>query len=419
MRKSIQGEITLPGDKSISHRSALFSAIRPGESEFSNFNFNRDCSATLDCLKVMGIEWKTEADRIKIHGSSTPDWSKPARPLHAQNSGTTARLMSGILASLKVQSIIFGDPSLSRRPMRRVIEPLKLMGANIESKEDYMPLKFHPVEKLKGIRYTLPMASAQVKSAILLAGLFAEGETEVVEPEATRDHTERLLGLRSKVNEDGSRSVFSSAEVKIPDLSMEIPGDFSSAAFFISAATLLPGSDLLIKNVSLNPTRTAFLDVLKQMGAKIEVLPLKEKPEPVGNIRVRHAVLRNVEINPEIVPNIIDEIPILSILASQSEGLFILQGAQELRYKESDRIRAIAENLQSAGVKATELPDGLEIEGPQKFSAGKIVTYNDHRIAMAFAVANLLTDNAIQLDDPECVAVSFPQFWDILQSVLH
>jgi 3-phosphoshikimate 1-carboxyvinyltransferase len=415
--KKIQGEISLPGDKSISHRSALFSAIRPGGSHFSNFNFNRDCSATLDCLKALGIEWQAHNNQLNIQGKSTRDWSPPLRPLHAQNSGTTARLLSGILAGLSAPSMLIGDHSLSRRPMKRVLDPLTRMGANIESKEDYLPLKFHPVDQLRAIHYTLPMASAQVKSAILLAGLYAAGETEVIEPEITRDHTERLLGLKTVVNDDGSRSIFSSPDVHIPELSMEIPGDFSSAAFFIVAAMLLPGSELMIKGVSLNPTRTALLQVLYEMGARIEISVTREKPEPGGNIFVRYSPLKNIEINPEIVPNIIDEIPILAILASQSEGKFLLQGARELRYKESDRLKAISENLNTVGIRVTELPDGLEIDGPQKFTAGKVTTYGDHRIAMSFAIASLLTDDTIDADDPDCAAVSFPQFWDILRSI--
>lgn len=416
--KKIMGEIILPGDKSISHRSALFSAISNYSCTFTNFNFNRDCTATLDCLKALGIEWQAEGDKLQIQGKSISVWQAPKRPLHAQNSGTTARLISGILANLKAPSMLYGDPSLSRRPMGRVLDPLKRMGATIESNDNYLPLKFHPVERLRGISYTMPVASAQVKSAVLLAGLFAEGETEVIESIPTRDHTERLLGLRMQKNYDDTCSIFSSKQVVIPDLSMEIPGDFSSAAFFICATLMLPGSELLIKNVSLNPTRTGLLAVLKDMGANIRTKLTKEKPEPVGEIMVKYSAIRNISIDPGIVPNIIDEIPILSILATQAEGTFELHNAHELRVKESDRLLAIAQNLQATGFQLNEYEDGLEIIGPQKLKGGQVQTFGDHRIAMAFAIADLLTDNAIQLDNPDCVDVSFPQFWDILKCVV-
>jgi len=415
--KRIKGEIFLPGDKSISHRAALFSALLAEKSEFSNFNFNRDCTATLHSLQALGVSWKAQDKHLVVLGRSLHDWQEPQVALNAANSGTTARLLSGLLANLSFAVTLEGDKSLSRRPMERVLTPLRIMGAHIRSRKGLLPLQFYPVEKLYGIKYALPVASAQVKSCVLLAGLFAGGQTEVIEQTPSRDHTERLLQLKIKKNADGSRSVFSSAAVRIPNISMTIPGDFSSAAFFMAAALLLPGSELLIRNVSLNPTRTGFLDVLRTMGAQIEIRQTQTLPEPAGDLLVRYSALQNKTIEKEIVPNIIDEIPILAILASQASGVFKLKGAQELRHKESDRLRAITQNLRRVGVQVTEYPDGLEIKGEQKIAGGEVQTYGDHRIAMSFAIAHLLAQNEIRLDDPGCVAVSFPDFWQILKKI--
>lgn len=415
--KRIVGELTLPGDKSISHRAALFSSFADIISTFENFNFNRDCKATLDILGNLGIKWGLENESLIIEGKPIADWQKPKNYLNAQNSGTTSRLMSGILANLDFETKITGDESLSRRPMKRVLDPLHAMGAKFESADNRLPITFYPVEKLNGICYRLPMASAQVKSAILLAGLFAEGQTEVIEDQPTRDHTERLLGLKKKEHSDSSVSIFNSRETQIPDISMKIPGDFSSAAFFISAAVLLPGSELVIRDVSLNPTRTGYLQILNKMGAEFKIEIIREKPEPLGDIYVRHIPLKNIEIPAALVPNIIDEIPVISVLALQSEGTFLLRNAAELRHKESDRINAMVLNLKSIGVEVHEFEDGLELTGPQKLGGGKIKTFGDHRIAMAFAVANLLTDETIEIDNPSCVNVSFPTFWEQLNQI--
>lgn len=417
MARIIKGEILLPGDKSISHRAALFSSFRKGLSLFKNFNFNQDCSATLKCLASMGVSHQFKNNILHIEGKDLSDWKKPLKSLYAANSGTTARLISGLLANLPFPVTLSGDASLSERPMQRIISPLKEMGAQIEAQKCLLPLRFSPVEKLKGIKYALPVASAQVKSAVLLAGLFAGGETEVIEYVPSRDHTERLLDLPLKLNADGSRSVFSSGEITIPDISMTIPGDFSSAAFFIAAALMLPGSELTIRNVSLNPTRTGLLTVLQQMGANIEIHKTLDKPEPAGDLYVLHSHLKNIDIEKNIVPNIIDEIPILAILATQAEGKFSLSGAEELRHKESDRLKAIANNLAGTGIQVQELPDGLIIEGGQDFNGGEVRTYGDHRIAMSFAIANLVSASEIRLDDAQCVGVSFPSFWEKLEKI--
>ncbi|MBD3226379.1 MAG: 3-phosphoshikimate 1-carboxyvinyltransferase [Caldithrix sp.] len=415
----ISGVIELPGDKSISHRAALFSALIDEPSRFSNFNYNRDCRATLHCLQKLGIEWQVMTGELQIRGRPLKQWQEPDTALNAENSGTTTRLISALLSHLPFKTQLVGDASLSGRPMKRIIDPLSQMGARIKAKQNnYLPLNFHPVSEMNGMHYTLPIASAQVKSAILLAGLFARGKTFVIENTPSRDHTERLLQLPAELQNDGSKTIVSSVDRAIPNFSMRIPGDFSSAAFFIAAALLLPRSELRIDNVSLNPTRTGLLFVLQRMGVQFDIEPIRNEPEPAGRLIVRSSALQNVAIEPSMVPNIIDEIPIMCIIASQSEGSFVLHGAEELRFKESDRIKAMADNLRAVGIEVEEYEDGLAINGPQTLTGGKINTYGDHRIAMAFAVADLLATDKIVLDDPDCVDVSFPDFWSILKQIV-
>ena len=417
--KKVKGEIYLPGDKSISHRAALFSSFVPEQSVFTNYNFNNDCTATLTAIKEFGVNWYTKEDKLIIEGKPLRKWKNSGSIIDAQNSGTTARLISGLFANLPFEINMTGDDSLKRRPMARIIEPLKKMGAKIMSNNGYLPLKFLPVEKLNGILYKLPVASAQIKSAVLLAGLFAEGQTEVVEYNNSRDHTERMLQLPSVVNEDGSKSIYSSRAIKVNNLSMQIPGDFSSAAFYMCAALCLPGSELHFNNVSLNPSRIGLLNVMEQMGAKFEKKVNHEYPEPVGEIQINSSDLKNINIPLEIVPNIIDEIPILCVLATQSEGRFLLRGAKELRVKESDRIATIVNNFRNLGIEIKEYEDGFEFVGPQQIKGGRVETQHDHRIAMAFTIAQLLTEDKIEIDDPECVSVSFPDFYKILNSIVE
>ncbi|MEJ2545548.1 MAG: 3-phosphoshikimate 1-carboxyvinyltransferase [Calditrichaceae bacterium] len=417
--KKIKGEVYLPGDKSISHRAALFSAFIPEIAEFENFNFNNDCTASLKGIESLGIEWYTQNDKLYIEGKSFSEWVQPKQSIDAQNSGTTARLISGLLANLPFETQIVGDPSLSKRPMARIITPLSQMGANIDSNNNFLPLKFNPVKNLQGIRYELPVASAQIKSAVLLAGLFAEGETEVVEFKTSRDHTERMLQLTTKVNADASMSIYSSHYAKLHNLSMQIPGDFSSGSFFICAALGLRGSELVLKNVSLNPTRTGLLTILEKMGATFKTIKLQEKPEPIGEIFIKSGDLRNIEIPLELVPNIIDEIPILSVLATQAHGKFLLRGAKELRVKESDRIATIVNNFRNLDITIEEYEDGFELSGPQKIKGGNVKTHHDHRIAMAFTIAQLFTNEKIEIDHPECASVSYPDFYSILDSIVE
>ncbi len=415
----IQARISLPGDKSISHRSALFAALRSKQSRFENFNFNQDCSATLSCLRELGVSWKLENTTLLMAGKHPREWKQPSQTLNAQNSGTTARLLSGILAALPFETHLTGDASLQKRPMGRILDPLQEMGAEIDSADRFLPLHFKTAKTLHGIRYTLPVASAQVKSAVLLAGLFADGTTEVVESIPSRDHTERMLKLKKQTNADGRVSIFSHPQHEIPDVSMTIPGDISSAAFFMAAALALPGSDLLLDHISLNPTRAGILNVFKAMGAHMETEETVSFPEPAGSIRVRSSQLTNRSIPKEWIANIIDEIPILAVLATQAEGRFRIRNARELRYKESDRIAMMVQNLQAVGVDVQEFEDGFEFDAPVKLTGGTIHTAGDHRIAMAFAIADLFTNETIRLDDPACVAVSFPGFWDILKQIVR
>jgi 3-phosphoshikimate 1-carboxyvinyltransferase len=412
----IMGEVNVPGDKSIAHRAAFFTAIINRKAQIDNFPRSADCMATLNCLRELDVSWVFTKDQLQITGAGPFGLKKPAAGLDTQNSGTAMRLLAGIMAAQKFDSHLVGDQHLMRRPMARILTPLRQMGAKISAREDqYPPLHFEPVASLQGIEYTLPVASAQVKSCILLAGLYAEGETSVIETIPTRDHTERMLDLKKEILVDGRTKIISNKTVDIADMSMHIPGDFSSAAFFIVGTLLLPGSECCIKNVSLNPTRTGLLTILQTMGAQIEMTVTQEYPEPMGTIRVWHQRLGNITLQGAIIANIIDEIPILSILASQAEGLFTVRDAGELRVKETDRIRAICQNLKELGISVEEYKDGFTIEGPQTIRDGSIKTYDDHRIAMAFAIAGLLNEGKINIDNPDCVEVSFPGFWQALK----
>ena len=418
MKKKINGIVSFSGDKSISHRAALFSSLSEKRSVFSNFNPNKDCMATLQCLRDLGVEWELEGRGLIVNGCHPDNWKMPQKVLDARNSGTSTRLLSGLLATRRFSSIIDGDSSLRTRPMGRIIDPLLRMGAHIKSNKNKLPLRFSPSNGMTGISYTMPVASAQVKSCVLLAGLFSNGETRVVEEIPTRDHTERMLGLPVTDREEGREIVVHKGHT-IPDLSMDIPGDISSSAFFIAAALLLEGSDLTIEKVSLNPSRSGILEVLKKMGASLDIEETTAVPEPTGRLRVRYSNLKNMHLKGNIIPNIIDEIPILVIIATQSSGLFELRDARELRFKESDRIRAMVTNLRTLGVDVEEYDDGFALEGPQPLGGGLIHTHKDHRIAMSFAIANLLTEADVRLDSTDCIGVSFPGFYDVLNSVLH
>jgi len=406
----------MPGDKSISHRYAMLAAIAEGPSEIHFFASSADCQSTLNCLKKLGVKIDRRDNVVTIQGAGLTGLQPPSEELDAGNSGSTMRMLSGILAGQPFKSVMKGDASLSRRPMKRVIAPLTEMGAKIRSSEGGLP----PLEieggALKPIRYELPVASAQVKSAVLLAGLYAEGETEVVEPVATRDHTEIALELMGADIGRHARTIAVRGGAKLQGKKLYVPGDISSAAFFMVAGMLAPESNLVIRNIGLNPTRTAILDALAAMGGRVKVMSVEMlNGELLGDLHIEPGKLRGGEIAPEMVPGLIDELPVLSVFGTQTEQGLTYHGAAELRVKESDRIAVVAENLRRMGAEVEEFPDGLRVAGKQKLRGAEIETHGDHRIAMAFAVAGLVAQGTTVIRDSGCVDVSFPEFFETLE----
>jgi len=411
----LQGKVRVPGDKSMSHRSVMLGSLAEGTTQVTGFLQGEDALATVAAFRAMGVEIEGPVDgKMTIHGLGLRGLTAPSNIMDMGNSGTSMRLLAGILAGQPFDSELVGDASLMKRPMGRVITPLTKMGASIDSApEGRPPLKVNGGQSLKGIHYDLPMASAQVKSSVLLAGLFAEGRTSVTEPAPTRDHTERMLrGFGYEVdNHNGVISLEGGGTLRGTDI--DIPADVSSAAFFLVAASIAPGSDLTLEHVGMNPTRIGVLNILGLMGADIEVLNQREVGgEPVADLRVRHAPLRGIVIPEEEVPLAIDEFPALFVAAACAEGRTILRGAEELRVKESDRIAAMAEGLTTLGITNEPTPDGIIIEGGE-FGGGSIRTFHDHRIAMSFAIAALRAKAPIEVLDCDHVATSFPNFAEL------
>jgi 3-phosphoshikimate 1-carboxyvinyltransferase len=422
----LHGEFSVPGDKSISHRAVMLGAVARGETGINNFLPSGDCLATVECFRKMGIEIaesrkpNTES-RLVIKGKGLKGLKAPGKMLDVGNSGTTIRLISGILAGQSFEVKITGDESIEKRPMGRIAQPLRLMGASIEgvlrNNEVFAPLKIIG-GNLQPIEYELPVASAQVKSAVLLAGLFADGKTCVIERLPSRDHTERMLehfGANLERQGECSSIVgnceFSGAEI-------DIPGDISSAAFFLVAAALVPNSQLRIMNVGLNATRTGIIDVLHRMGAALDISrEIILSGEPRANITVKSSGLNALKLDGEIIPRIIDEIPIIAVAATQADGLTEIRGAKELRIKESDRIRTVASELRKLGAEVEELADGLRIAGPQKLTGAVVQSYGDHRIAMSMAVAGLIAEGETIIENTECIETSFPGFEILLKSL--
>jgi 3-phosphoshikimate 1-carboxyvinyltransferase len=421
--KYLTGGVAPPGDKSISHRYAMLAALAEGTSELRNFSAAADCHSTLGCMIALGAEVKTVKDTVRVTGRGVHGLRSSWRALDAGNSGTTMRLLAGILAGQSFSSKLTGDHSLQKRPMKRVIVPLREMGADIRGREDnFAPLEIHGA-KLRAIDYRMPMASAQVKSAVLLAGLFAEGVTGVTEPARTRDHTELAL------EEFGASVEKSGQTIRVRGLgagdgsgnllakSLDVPGDLSSAVFFLAAASLFPDSNVLIHNVGLNPTRTAILDVFAEMGASIEMLGLKSSQgEIIGDLAVKGASLKGGVIAGGRIPLVIDELPMLAALGPYTEDGIEIRDAAELRVKESDRIAALAENLRRMDARVEERPDGLKVAGRVggKLRGAEIDPHGDHRIAMAFAVAGLAAEGNTVIRDANCAGVSFPAFFSEL-----
>lgn len=420
--RQINGRIRLPGDKSISHRVALIAALASESSEISNFSTARDCASTISCLQELGVS--IEQRDQKLIFAANQKLVAPRRALDCGNSGSTLRILTGVLAGHDLTAELTGDESLSSRPMRRIIEPLELMGAKIEATDGKAPLKVHGSAKLNPITYKLPVASAQVKSAILFAGLNASGRTVVIETTTSRDHTERLFngfGVPVKTNPDFSVSLDGPA--RLSGGPVTVPGDVSSAAYFVAAAMLLPQSQLTIEGVGLNPTRAAFLSVLSSWGADISTGDVKtERNEPFGIINVRggiNALANETErtLSRAMIPSLIDELPLLAVVGSQISGGIRIRDASELRLKESDRLATTALNLRAMGAEVEEFEDGLWVSGPTPLHGALIDSRNDHRIAMAFAVAALIAKGETQIAGSECVAISFPEFFPLLESL--
>src|SRR5579864_1261626 len=408
----VSGSICLPGDKSISHRYAMLASIAEGETKIHNYSTGADCHSTLGCVRALGITVDEQGSEVSIHGRGLNGLKLPTGDLDAGNSGSTIRMLSGILAAQRFSSRLVGDESLSRRPMDRIMKPLGEMGASISARDG----RFPPLEirgsKLRAIDYTLPVPSAQVKTCILLAGLYAEGATVVREPVRSRDHTEIALrefgaGIRAE-----RRVITLEGRPRLTGRELLVPSDLSSAAFFIAAALLVHGSSLVLRGVGLNPTRSTLLDVLVAMGASIAILNVEQhNGELVGEIQVTSSRLQGGTIEKETTAALIDEIPVLAVLGAASDEGLTVRDATELRIKETDRITTVAENLRRMGVQAEELPDGIHIPGRQRFRAAKLDSFGDHRIAMAFSIAALVADGPCEIHGAEAAAVSFPEFF--------
>ena len=425
--RRLNGRVQLPGDKSISHRAAIIAALAKGTSQITNFSPSEDCAATLTCLQRLGVTIKAEDRRIVIEGVGESGLRAPAEDLYCGNSGSTMRMLAGVLAGQDFSSTMTGDDSLSSRPMRRIIEPLQMMGAVIESNDDKPPLTIKGRRPLKAIHYELPIASAQVKSCLLLAGLHANGRTEVIERTETRDHTERMLewfGVSVEKSVDGGISIDGPQSYAARDV--KVPGDISSAAFLIAAAALLPDSTVEIKDVGLNPRRSMFVSLLRSLGAEIEVTNERiECNEPVADIRVKGKL--NVEspsavdstlVRGNLIAGLIDELPILAVVGTQMPGGIEIRDARELRSKESDRIATTVKNLRAMGAEVEEFEDGLAVRGRAQLRGAMLESYGDHRIAMAFAVAALIASGDSEMAGAECVSVSFPEFFSTLKSLV-
>jgi len=418
INKPLKGNFKVPSDKSISHRAAMLASLVKEPVLISNFSLGADCLSTLGVLENLGVKIEFQSKNSLIINNKE-GFKEPKNIIDAGNSGTTIRLMSGILAGQDFYSVLTGDESLRKRPMARVINPLKEMGANIWARDNDTKA---PVSikggKLQGINYNSPVASAQIKSSILLAGLHAEGITTVTEPVKSRDHTERMLEyLNANIMEQGTKVTIGASELVSKPIT--IPGDISSAAFFLVAGAIIPDSEIIIQDVGLNTTRTGIIDVLKQMGAEIEILNQRvDCNEEIGDIKVNYSNLKAITIDSEIIPRIIDEIPIIAVAATQAEGTTIIKGAEELRHKESDRIKAVYTELKKLGAEIEEQPDGLIIHGKTKLKGGcTLETYHDHRIAMSAYIAGLISDSPIEINEFHWVNISFPEFTEIFEKL--
>ena len=422
--KPLRGTLTVSGDKSISHRAVMLGSLATGTTEIEGFLPGEDCLSTIRCFRSMGVHIEQNGSSVKVFGRGLRELTAPAGILDCGNSGTTTRLLSGVLAAQHFNSVLSGDASIQRRPMKRIMIPLRAMGADITSVSgnDCAPLSVHG-KQLYGVHFNSPIASAQVKSAVLLAGLYASGQTTVTEPALSRDHTERMLrSFGAKVltgNFEGRPSVTVTETQNLYGTEISVPGDISSAAFFLVGASIVPGSEVVLRNVGINPTRDGVISALRAMGAKIEVLEVRnEDSEPAADLLVRYAPLHGTEIGGALIPRLIDELPVLAAAAAVAEGRTVIRDAAELKVKESNRIRTMAEGLSRLGAKVEETEDGLIIDGGAALHGGAVESYSDHRIAMSFAILSLVTDGEVRISDPDCVNISAPTFYEDLKSLL-
>lgn len=414
----LRGELAVPGDKSISHRAVMFGALASGTTEVTNFLKGADCLSTIDCFRRLGIPIEEEQNLIRIYGKGLHGLSAPSGILDAGNSGTTTRLISGILAAQRFTTTLTGDASIQKRPMKRIIEPLSMMGAAITSIKNNgcAPLAITG-RPLQGIHYRSKVASAQVKSALLLAGLYAEGETKVTEPVISRNHSEIML---KSFGADVRTEDTTAAIRPFPHLEgqkVNVPGDISSAAYFIAAGLLVPGSDILIKNVGINPTRDGILKVAEAMGGKITLLNENHNGEPTADLHIVSSELHGTTIEGGIIPTLIDELPVIAVMAAAASGTTVIKDAAELKVKESNRIDVMVENLSAMGCRITGTEDGMIIEGGSPLHGAVIHPYADHRIAMSFAIASLIADGVTEITDSDCVTISYPAFYSDLRKL--
>ncbi|MGN0158167.1 MAG: 3-phosphoshikimate 1-carboxyvinyltransferase [Brotaphodocola sp.] len=414
--KGLQGEVTIPGDKSISHRSVMFGSIAKGITEIHNFLQGADCLSTIGCFRSMGVDIENNGDSVIVHGNGLRGLKKPDAILDCGNSGTTTRLISGILSGQNFTVTLTGDASIQKRPMKRIMTPLSMMGAHIRSlnNNDCAPLEITG-SPLHGIHYQSPVASAQVKSAILLAGLYADGETKVTEPNISRNHTELMLScFGADVHTEGTAAIIHPAK-ELFGQKIVVPGDISSAAFFMAAGLMIPNSEILIHNVGINPTRDGMIHVCKAMGADITLMNVKEDGEPTADILVRSSNLKGTVIGGAIIPTLIDELPMIAAMACFAEGETIIKDAAELKVKESNRIAVMVENLSAMGADVEETEDGMIIRGGKPLHGAVIDSKLDHRIAMTFAITGSCTDGETEILDAECVNISYPNFYEDLE----
>ncbi|MFJ8526795.1 3-phosphoshikimate 1-carboxyvinyltransferase [Bacillus sp. NPDC094106] len=419
VKNGLKGTITIPGDKSISHRAVMFGAIAQGKTIIKGFLPGADCLSTIACFKEMGVEISKNGDEVVVIGKGLEGLQEPNSVLDVGNSGTTIRLISGILANTSFHSCIQGDSSIGKRPMKRVTNPLRLMGAKIDGREEgtFTPLTIRG-GGLKAIEYVSPVASAQVKSAILLAGLTAEGVTSVTEPHISRDHTERMLEAFGVTVTREGKTVKIAGGQQLIGTDIQVPGDVSSAAFFLVAGAVIPNSKLVLQNVGMNPTRTGIIDVLKRMGAQLEIHSIhKDASEPAANITIETSSLQGIEISGEIIPRLIDEIPIIALAATQAEGITVIKDAHELKVKETNRIDTVVAELTKLGARIEATDDGMIIYGKSALKGGTVSSHGDHRIGMMLAIAGCIADHKTVLEDAEAVGVSYPTFFKELSKL--